>query len=170
MSPGPQEYPGSAATEVTEAQQADTAVFYSISSTQKGLAGIDLGNFLIKQVAQRVLTEFPNVQNLITLSPIPGFRSWLHTQVEAERTALRQGSAMVTSCASCLCYVQQLYPSSAACMYSSKQQLTQPILLWCGFVQASLEATLCAIWSVLECIGKYEQHISLMQIQFCVLL
>ena len=26
------------------------AVFYSISSTQKGLAGVDLGNFLIKQV------------------------------------------------------------------------------------------------------------------------
>lgn len=26
------------------------AVFYSISATQKGLAGVDLGNFLIKQV------------------------------------------------------------------------------------------------------------------------
>ena len=25
-------------------------MFYSVSSTQKGLAGIDLGNFLIKQV------------------------------------------------------------------------------------------------------------------------
>lgn len=109
--PGPPEYPGSTATEVTEAQQADTAVFYSISSTQKGLAGIDLGNFLIKQVAQRVLTEFPNVQNLITLSPIPGFRSWLHTQVEAERTALRQGSGLVTFCAPCLCCMQQLHPA-----------------------------------------------------------
>lgn len=28
-------------------------MFYSVSSTQKGLAGIDLGNFLIKQVHTR---------------------------------------------------------------------------------------------------------------------
>ena len=71
-------------SEATTAQEADTAVFYSISSTQKGLAGIDLGNFLIKQVAQRVLAEFPRVRMLVTLSPIPGFRKWLHSQVEAE--------------------------------------------------------------------------------------
>lgn len=102
MSSGPLEQPEPTATEVKDAQQADTAVFYSISSTQKGLAGIDLGNFLIKQVAQRVLTEFPNVETLITLSPIPGFRNWLHTQVEAERTALRQGSGPVTTYAPCL--------------------------------------------------------------------
>ena len=29
------------------------AVFYSISSTQRGLAGVDLGNFLIKQARLR---------------------------------------------------------------------------------------------------------------------
>lgn len=83
------------AAEVTDPQQADTAVFYSISSTQKGLAGIDLGNFLIKQVAHRVLAEFPNVEMLITLSPIPGFRNWLNTQVEAERKALHQAHDLV---------------------------------------------------------------------------
>lgn len=77
--------------EASTPEQADTAVFYSISSTQKGLAGVDLGNFLIKQVAQRVLAEFPNVQMLITLSPIPGFRNWLHTQVDAELKRLEQG-------------------------------------------------------------------------------
>ena len=32
------------------ADEPTTAVFYSISSTQRGLAGVDLGNFLIKQV------------------------------------------------------------------------------------------------------------------------
>ena len=58
-------------------------MFYSISSTQKGLAGVDLGHFLIKQVAQKALAEFPGLRNLVTLSPIPGFRSWLHTQLEA---------------------------------------------------------------------------------------
>jgi malonyl-CoA decarboxylase len=31
-------------------QQPSVAVFYSISATQRGLAGVDLGNFLIKQV------------------------------------------------------------------------------------------------------------------------
>ena len=69
--------------EASDSQEADTAVFYSISSTQKGLAGVDLGNFLIKQVAQKALAEFPGLRNLVTLSPIPGFRSWLHTQLEA---------------------------------------------------------------------------------------
>lgn len=69
---------------MSDAQAADTATFYSISSTQKGLAGVDLGNFLIKQVAHKVLAEFPGVQNLVTLSPIPGFRAWLDTQVRAE--------------------------------------------------------------------------------------
>ena len=104
MPPGAQEQTAEpTATEVTEAQHANTAVFYSISSTQEGLAGIDLGNFLIKQVAQRVLTELPNVETLITLSPIPGFRNWLHTQVEAECTALQQGSGPVTTFAAFLC-------------------------------------------------------------------
>jgi hypothetical protein len=30
------------------------AVFYSISSTQPGLAGVDLGHFLISDVAKKV--------------------------------------------------------------------------------------------------------------------
>ena len=94
---GPQDPPSSKATEVVNPQEADTAVFYSISSTQKGLAGIDLGNFLIKQVAQRVLTQFQKIEALITLSPIPGFRTWLQTQVEAERTAGPQADDVVCS-------------------------------------------------------------------------
>lgn len=91
-------------SEASLPQQADTAVFYSISSTQKGLAGVDLGNFLIKQVAQRVLAEFPNVQMLVTLSPIPGFRAWLHTQVDAELTRLDQADqqARLHHCAASL--------------------------------------------------------------------
>ena len=56
---------------------------------------MDLGNFLIKQVAQRVLAEFPHVQKLITLSPIPGFRSWLHTQVHAELKRVGQADQQV---------------------------------------------------------------------------
>ena len=56
---------------------ADTAIFYSISNCQAGLAGISFGNFLIKQVADDVQRELPQIQQFATLSPIPGFRRWL---------------------------------------------------------------------------------------------
>jgi malonyl-CoA decarboxylase len=62
---------------------ADTAIFYSISSAQKGLAGVSFGNFLIKQVIDDLGHEFPNVHTFATLSPIPGFRRWI------ERAAAR---------------------------------------------------------------------------------
>ena len=53
------------------------AIFYSISSTQRGLQGIELGNYLIKEVASEVISEFPLIHELSTLSPIPNFRIWL---------------------------------------------------------------------------------------------
>jgi malonyl-CoA decarboxylase len=59
------------------------AVFYSISNCQPGLRGINLGNFLIKQVAERLQAEFPKLRTFCTLSPIPGFAAWL-TRVDAE--------------------------------------------------------------------------------------
>ena len=54
----------------------DTAIFYSITNCQRGLAGISFGNFLIKQVTQRLRTELPQLATFATLSPIPGFRRW----------------------------------------------------------------------------------------------
>jgi malonyl-CoA decarboxylase len=53
-----------------------TAVFYSISNCQKGLAGISFGNFLIKQVVQDLAREIPSLKVFVTLSPVPGFRKW----------------------------------------------------------------------------------------------
>ncbi|XP_014472595.1 PREDICTED: malonyl-CoA decarboxylase, mitochondrial-like isoform X1 [Dinoponera quadriceps] len=53
------------------------AIFYSIASTQKGLQGIELGNYLIKEVVNEITTEFPVIQLLSSLSPIPNFRAWL---------------------------------------------------------------------------------------------
>jgi malonyl-CoA decarboxylase len=58
-------------------QQATTAVFYSISNTQKGLGGISFGNFLIKQVVEDLKRELPNLHTFVTLSPVPGFAGWL---------------------------------------------------------------------------------------------
>ncbi|MDB5403747.1 MAG: malonyl-CoA decarboxylase [Rhodopila sp.] len=57
--------------------QADTAIFYSISNCQSGLAGISFGNFLIKRVVEELSAEFRNLKTFATLSPIPGFRRWL---------------------------------------------------------------------------------------------
>ena len=53
------------------------AAFYSISNCESGLRGVSLGNFLIKRVAQQLQAEMPHVKRFCTLSPIPGFRSWL---------------------------------------------------------------------------------------------
>jgi malonyl-CoA decarboxylase len=59
------------------AEVATTAVFYSISNTQKGLAGVSFGNFLIKQVVEDLKRELPNLRTFVTLSPVPAFASWL---------------------------------------------------------------------------------------------
>jgi malonyl-CoA decarboxylase len=62
---------------VLDARRADTAIFYSISNCQKGLAGISFGNFLIKQVVELLEAELRSLRSFATLSPIPGFRTWL---------------------------------------------------------------------------------------------
>jgi malonyl-CoA decarboxylase len=62
---------------VQDPWHADTAIFYSISNCQSGLAGISFGNFLIKRVVEELSNEFRNLKVFATLSPIPGFRRWL---------------------------------------------------------------------------------------------
>ena len=58
--------------------RARTAVFYSISNTQRGLGGISFGNFLIKQVVEELRRELPKLDTFVTLSPVPGFMQWLN--------------------------------------------------------------------------------------------
>lgn len=65
-----------------EPEAADTAIFYSISNTQKGLRGISFGEFLIKRVVRRLSVELPRIKTFATLSPVPGFRSWLEAAPE----------------------------------------------------------------------------------------
>ncbi|MDQ8730151.1 malonyl-CoA decarboxylase [Bradyrhizobium sp. LHD-71] len=69
---------------VIRAQDATTAVFYSISNTQKGLAGISFGSFLIKQVVEELKQDLPNLQTFVTLSPVPAFAAWLARQRESD--------------------------------------------------------------------------------------
>jgi malonyl-CoA decarboxylase len=58
-------------------ERARTAVFYSISNTQRGLGGISFGSFLIKQVVEELRRELPKLDTFVTLSPVPGFMHWL---------------------------------------------------------------------------------------------
>ena len=62
---------------VMPAEEADTAVFYSISNCQAGLAGISFGNSLIKQVAADLSAELSELRTFVTLSPIPRLTRWL---------------------------------------------------------------------------------------------
>ncbi|WP_254685006.1 malonyl-CoA decarboxylase [Tateyamaria omphalii] len=62
------------------AEEADTAVFYSISNCQAGLASISFGNSLIKQVAVDLSMQLPGLKTFVTLSPIPGLVAWLADQ------------------------------------------------------------------------------------------
>jgi malonyl-CoA decarboxylase len=59
------------------ASEATTAVFYSISNCQDGLRGISFGNFLIKQVVEKLKRDLPRLSAFVTLSPAPGFARWL---------------------------------------------------------------------------------------------
>lgn len=62
--------------------EADTAIFYSINNCQRGLWKIPLGNFLIKMVVTELDTELPSVKTYSTLSPVPGFATWLRQEME----------------------------------------------------------------------------------------
>lgn len=66
---------------VLDPSTCDTAIFYSISNCQPGLAGVNLGDLLIKQVVGALLDELPHLTTFSTLSPIPGFRSWLEERL-----------------------------------------------------------------------------------------
>ncbi|XP_046368962.1 malonyl-CoA decarboxylase, mitochondrial-like isoform X1 [Haliotis rufescens] len=63
--------------EVEDPSKISTAVFYSITSTQKGLQSVDLGNYLIKRVVRELQVEYPQIDKYSSMSPIPGFRVWL---------------------------------------------------------------------------------------------
>jgi malonyl-CoA decarboxylase len=63
--------------EILDPAKASTAVFYSISNCQRGLAGVSFGSFLIKQVVEEVSRELSKLSVYVTLSPVPNFAAWL---------------------------------------------------------------------------------------------
>ena len=75
---------GSDRPQVPESE-ARTAVFYSISNCQKGLAGVSFGNFLIKQVANELSLAVPGLTTFRTLSPVPGLMRWVEQQMSKHK-------------------------------------------------------------------------------------
>ena len=72
------------ARDIVTPQQANTAVFYSISNCQKGLQGVSFGHFLIKQVASDLKAEITGLKTFVTLSPVPNFMHWLRNAAEGD--------------------------------------------------------------------------------------
>lgn len=87
-------------TKTVDEQDFDTAIFYSISNCHRGLAGISLGDFLIKSVVVELQKELPQLSTFSTLSPLPGFKRWVESQLEGglvelseeERLTINPGS------------------------------------------------------------------------------
>ena len=69
-------------TESYTPENPSCAIFYSISNCHSGLAGVSFGNFLIKQVATSLKLRFPQLKTFSTISPAPGFRRWLESQMQ----------------------------------------------------------------------------------------
>ncbi len=67
---------------IGDPQKADTAIFYSISNCQAGLAGVSFGNFLIKRVVADLAAKLPNLKTFSTLSPIPGLLKWANSTTD----------------------------------------------------------------------------------------
>jgi malonyl-CoA decarboxylase len=65
-------------------ERSTTAVFYSISNCQRGLAGVSFGHFLIKQVVEEISRDVPKLSTFVTLSPVPAFAAWLRRERSRE--------------------------------------------------------------------------------------
>jgi malonyl-CoA decarboxylase len=65
-------------------EEANTAIFYSISNCQQGLRQIPLGNFLIRRVVTELALELPSIKTYCTLSPVTGFTEWLRDELASD--------------------------------------------------------------------------------------
>jgi malonyl-CoA decarboxylase len=74
--------------EMVAPERATTAVFYSISNCQRGLAGVSFGHFLIKQVVEEISRDIPRLSTFVTLSPAPNFANWLRNERGREESSV----------------------------------------------------------------------------------
>jgi len=74
----------------SEDEDYGVAAFYSISNGVRGLAGVGLGEFLLKETIRALKEELPSIETFVTLSPVPGFRKWVRVRFLAEEQRQRQ--------------------------------------------------------------------------------
>lgn len=79
-------------SEPKSAEEANTAVFYSINNCQPGLVGVSFGNLLIKQVVNTLQQSHPQCKRFVTLSPIPKFSRWLSTHYQTQYQQAQDGT------------------------------------------------------------------------------
>eukprot|EP00128_Syssomonas_multiformis_P012316 Colp12_sorted_trinity150504_noHs@28196 len=110
-------------------EEIQTAVFYSISSTQQGLSGVELGNFLIKRVVYQLQQDFAHIQHFATLSPIPNFRPWLLKKLDENDQSLLlppEQEALQKACPS-LCPVEALKRIIATPLHTHTPEVLQVV-------------------------------------------
>ena len=95
------------------------AAFYSISNCQPGLRGVNLGNFLIKRVAQKLQQEFPAIRVFCTLSPVPSFAAWL-TRVERLESE-RLKPVQTRDLAATLAGLRERHPRDLSALHTAQQ-------------------------------------------------
>src|SRR3712207_2184790 len=78
-------------SQVLPAEQATTAVFYSISNCQEGLRGISFGNFLIKQVVEELSRDLSGLRTFGALSRAPAFGASLQRVAQCPAAARLEG-------------------------------------------------------------------------------
>ncbi|GLS47871.1 malonyl-CoA decarboxylase [Methylobacterium gnaphalii] len=117
---------------------ATSAIFYSISNCQAGLAGVTFGNFLIKQVVEDLAREIPTLKNFVTLSPVPGFRSWLDrerasdapqglTREDVETLRMLDTEDWQSDKAKCEAVRRAMLPAAAAYFLRAKNPKGRPL-------------------------------------------
>jgi malonyl-CoA decarboxylase len=87
---------------VNDPEEADSAIFYSITNCQEGLRGVPFGSLLIKQVVEDLKKNLPRIRTFATLSPIPGFRKWLagaHRELDSGKLDAQMKRRLVPWCA-----------------------------------------------------------------------
>lgn len=67
-------------------QNYDSAIFYSISSLETGLRGIDLGHRLIVSSCDSMKNDLStsNLKQFSSLSPVPNFRRWVELNLNSQ--------------------------------------------------------------------------------------
>lgn len=117
-----------------DADSADTAIFYSISNCQRGLAGVSFGNFLIKRVVDALARDLPKLKTFATLSPIPGFRRWLEADLDEEADPLltapeKEHLVGLTGAASGSQALQQMISADDWWQDSTRAAVLEPLLM-----------------------------------------